>query len=235
MTLFCQLSPYGKTLPEVTAEHPAYYVIHLGGLKEFGEVYAGQVSPSNEYMERMLTRALTVNGFLPAEADQHPPTLVLITHWGAHQSMDFETRQLFPEQERRQRLERARLVGGNPFLEKTNEAMEFGGPLVRDQRREFFDYQAAHDLYFAIVTAYDYAALSRGERKLVWRANLTVNGEGVNLAESLPPLVLSAGPVLGRDTTEPQIVNRRVFRTWVDLKETEFQAEPVPPSPPAAK
>jgi hypothetical protein len=226
MTLYCALTPYGKTLPKTTPENPTRYILHQDGMKAFGEIYGGHVSPAPEYLQRMLTRSLTVNGYLPATEDGPPPTLALFYYWGPYQAMDKEERLAFPEQALRQRLERAKLVGGDVFARQTDEALSFSRLFPRTTIREYLDYQAEHDLYYAIVSAYDYAALTRGERKLVWRANLTVNAEGVSLAESLPPLVLSAGPVLGRDTAEPLIVSRRVFRTWVDLKDTTFKAEP---------
>jgi hypothetical protein len=226
MTLYCALTPYGKTLPRTTPETPTRYILHQGDMKEFGEIYAGQVAPAPEYLQRMLTRSLTVNGYLPSTEGSPPPALALFYHWGPYQAMDQEDRRAFPEQARRQRRERAKLVGGDVFARQTDEALSFSRLFPRTTIREYLDYQAEHDLYYAIVSAYDYAALTRGERKLVWRANLTVNAEGVNLAESLPPLVLSAGPVMGRDTAEPLIVSRRVFRTWVDVKPTDFKEEP---------
>jgi hypothetical protein len=225
MTLYCALTPYGKTLPKTTPENPTRYILHQGDMKEFGEIYGGQVTPAPEYLHRMLTRSLTVNGYLPADDDGPPPALALFYHWGPYQAMDQEDRRAFPEQARRQRFERAKLVGGDVFARQMDEALSLSNLFPRSTVQEYLDYQAEHDLYFAVISAYDYAALARGERKLVWRANLTVNAQGVNLAESLPPLVLSAGPVLGRDTAEPLIVSRRVFRTWVDVKPTEFKDE----------
>lgn len=66
--------------------------------------------------------------------------------------------------------------------------------------------------YFVVATAYDYAALVRKERKLLWRTKMTVNSLGVNMVESLPPLIASAAPYLGIETRDPVVISKRVMR-----------------------
>jgi hypothetical protein len=66
--------------------------------------------------------------------------------------------------------------------------------------------------YFVVASAYDYQALAKGQRRLLWRTKMTVNSLGVNLAESLPPLLASAGPYLGRETRDPVLITKRISR-----------------------
>ncbi len=67
--------------------------------------------------------------------------------------------------------------------------------------------------YFVVASAYDYKALAKGERRLLWRTKMTVNSMGVNMAESLPPLIASAAPFLGRETAEPVAMTKQVSRS----------------------
>lgn len=66
--------------------------------------------------------------------------------------------------------------------------------------------------FFVIASAYDYAALVKKERRLLWRTKMTVNSLGVNMVESIPPLIASAAPYLGRETREPVLVTKRITR-----------------------
>lgn len=66
--------------------------------------------------------------------------------------------------------------------------------------------------FFAVASAYDYAALAKNQRKLLWRTKMTVNSLGVNMVESLPPLVAAAAPYLGHETLEPVVITKRVNR-----------------------
>jgi hypothetical protein len=66
--------------------------------------------------------------------------------------------------------------------------------------------------YFVVASAYDYAAIAKGQRVLLWRTKMTVNSLGVNMAESVPPLIASAAAYLGRETKEPVVVTKRIQR-----------------------
>ena len=66
--------------------------------------------------------------------------------------------------------------------------------------------------YFVIATAYDVKALGQGERRPLWRTKMTVNSFGLNMAESLPSLIATAAPYLGRETREPVLLTKRLDR-----------------------
>lgn len=84
--------------------------------------------------------------------------------------------------------------------------------------------------YFVIASAYDYAALAKGQRQLLWRTKMTVNSLGVNMNESVLPLIASAAPYLGRETKEPVVVSKRVNREGRVEIGTATVVEPAPAS-----
>jgi hypothetical protein len=94
-----------------------------------------------------------------------------------------------------------------------NRRMEFGDTILdHNERVDYLTDQAEDDLYFIVASAYDYAALARGKRQLVWRTSMTANSKGVALRETLMPLIATGAPFLGRETNGPEIAMRRISR-----------------------
>lgn len=222
MTVICQLTDYGRTLPAATPQAPLYYISYDAGHRQMGVPSAGEKLPKADYLRQLLQRSLSANGYLPANEKTPAPALVLIYHWGSHyrEMLDEDLPSMISWQDiMRGQIERARLIGGQRFNRDFRDQGEYGFPLLDNSfRNEFLSYQARNDLYYVVVSAYDFTALGLlGERRLVWRAQLTVNAQGVAMAETLPPLVLTASAVFGRDMKEPQIVMRPVLRGTVNL------------------
>ncbi|HWA25166.1 MAG TPA: hypothetical protein VG734_05775 [Lacunisphaera sp.] len=151
-------------------------------------------------------------------------------------------------------LQRATLVGGEKFTRELarvfkeeaeirlgNQALsELGfseidaaGPFHR-----FFDgnsnlmmlvEDSFNDCYFVIASAFDYVAMKKGQRVLLWRTKMTVSASGVSMTESLPALVVSAGPYLGKDMADAITVSRRISREGkVELGELKIIESDVP-------
>ncbi len=134
---------------------------------------------------------------------------------------------------RKDLLERAALIGGTPF------ANEFGaviadevvharsagtlglssglGPFQRfrerDSRTRHLVEESFSSCYFVIATAYDYGSVARQALLPLWRTRMTVNSAGVNLIESLPPLIAAAAPFLGREMPHAAVMTRRIDRS----------------------
>jgi hypothetical protein len=92
--------------------------------------------------------------------------------------------------------------------------------------------------YFVIASAYDYTAIKKGQRVLLWRTKMTVNSSGINMTESLPTLVQAAGPYLGREMADAVTLTRRILGNNVDIGEMRVIETNVPlPSvtPPAVQ
>ena len=221
MTVYSERTEYGRTLPDVSPEQPAYYVAHSQGYRPMGSSPVRQHPPVQEKIDALMQRVLEKRGFLPAQELAHPPSLALFYYWGDHSGIDAREVMEMPElRSLRQRdvLERARLVGGLANVEKLAQQMAYGIPLnERMAREEHLRYQAEHNLYYVVVSAYDFTLLAHGERRLVWRTTLTVNDQGVSMKETLPPLIASAVDFFGRDTGESLALQRRIDRSSVTL------------------
>lgn len=110
--------------------------------------------------------------------------------------------------------------------------MEMINPLTRfrrsDPKNDFLVEQVAGDVYYVVISAYDRAALARNQRVLLWRTRMTVSAAGVSQTDSLPTLIRSAAPYLGREMDEPATLMPRTFREGrVDLGPLIIQDEPV--------
>jgi hypothetical protein len=135
---------------------------------------------------------------------------VVIYYWGSHNTLDPETRRDFPELAAKNKLERAILVGGKKYANEESQVMEFGETLFdHEQKKEFLRDQISQDVYYVVASAYDYASVAKGIKKLAWRTTMTANTTGVAMGETLVPLIATAGPFFGHETTEPQIDVRR--------------------------
>jgi len=102
-------------------------------------------------------------------------------------------------------------IGGGPVLGPAQ--MAFFNPVylfkLRNSKNEFLVDQASDDCYYVIASAYDYAAFTHQQKKLLWRTRMTVNSRGVSQVQTLPTLVASAAPYFGRDMTESEIMSKR--------------------------
>lgn len=161
---------------------------------------------------------------------------------------------------RRALIDRALLLGGAKFAKEIADAMQDldsnaqveagvaavmspdfagGGPMTQDpfdrlrQRSPEMDRlidELFSSSFFVVASAYDYDALAKGQRRLLWRTKMTVNSLGVNMVESIPPLIASAAPYLGKETPDPVVVTKRINRGG----DVEIGTAVVVPDPPAA-
>ena len=90
------------------------------------------------------------------------------------------------------------------------------GPFRQFQERDAKTRQLVEDsfgsCYFVIVSAFDYAAFSRGERRLLWRSTLTVNASGISMDDGLPELIHTAAPHFGKATEGAITLSRKISR-----------------------
>ncbi len=67
-------------------------------------------------------------------------------------------------------------------------------------------------IYFVIASAYDATSVAANRRVLLWRTKMTTRATGLNLAESMPSLIVTAGPYFGKDMNESESIRRRLSR-----------------------
>jgi len=218
MTVFTEMTDYGRSLPPVSAAAPIYFAAHDHGRQSEGEMVGESVFPTPAGLQETLFQALAVNGYQPVPAGQ-APGLVLIYYWGSHNAMnDQEQIQMFPEQNHRQMLDRAMLVGGSTYRRKLADEFAYGYTFAdRLPKQAFLFNQVSQDVYFVVVSAYDHAELAAGRRKLAWRTTMTVSTTGIAMRDALPPLVVTAGDYFGHETGEPVAILRRARRGTVTL------------------
>lgn len=247
LTVITELTAEGRKLPEVTVQHPAYYIAQSAGYRRTIGAPAGDKTLPPDKIDEFVRRSLATRGYQPATATA-PATLVLIYGWGVHARLDQDGTQT-GDQLAQNLLDRAGLVGGEKFkaeflallAEATAQVdaavssptrhmtvdgvavspvlgpdqLEFISPVNRFRDRsaknEFLLEQVAGDVYFVTVSAYDHAALARGQRVLLWRTRMTVSADGVSQTDSLPTLINSAAPYFGRDMSEPATLTPRTF------------------------
>ena len=168
MTVFSERTNYGRTLREATPAEPVYYVSEDKGYKPMGAVPAER-PPMPAEVDRMLRHSLADQGFLLAEDEAHPPSLVLIFFWGSHSAVDREDAAKFPELAQKGVIERAMLVGGRELAQKYREEYQYGlRPIIfLSAKEDCIRRQSVSDIYYVVVSAYAFGDLAKGERKLV--------------------------------------------------------------------
>jgi hypothetical protein len=106
----------------------------------------------------------------------------------------------------------------------------------RDDNNALLLEQATGDLYYVLISAYDFPALQKGQRVLLWRTRLTVDASGVSLVDTLPALLFNAGPYLGKETGRAGTFTKKMLRSGsVEIGPSEViddnVAEPRPAAP----
>ncbi len=65
--------------------------------------------------------------------------------------------------------------------------------------------QISNDCYYVVVSALDYAALARGERRLLWRTKLSASAQGASMAGTISALIKAGTGRFGRDMSGPEL------------------------------
>jgi hypothetical protein len=107
---------------------------------------------------------------------------------------------------------RAAALVGNPNPDFQRIVSPFHRYLASDPKIEMLVEEAFSSCYFVVASAYDCAALAKGENRLLWRTKMTVNALGISMREALPTLIATSAPYLGRDMKEAEVVSKRVVR-----------------------
>lgn len=229
--MLTNLTPAGKQLPIPSAEQPAYYAIEPGMNRDLGVgAERGLKTPPVEKMKQVLQQALRESGYLPSD-EQHRPSLMIFFHWGTSSFNPSEDND--NELERRKVLmDRAMLIGGPNLAKEMAKVMEeidrratmppemaammMFDPLENLMRQSPDMRRMVEEIFsssfFVVASAFDYAAMANNRPVLLWRTKMTVNSLGVNMVESVPPLIASAAPYFGRDMELPMLVSKRVSR-----------------------
>lgn len=201
-----------------TPDHPASYVAYDAGYIEEGDPIANEKPPSAATVAQALRGNLGTQNYLPAAAPS-APSLVLIYHWGLLRPDSYQVRSSFriePNLRARLALVATTKQAGDienflmdRRLGRINPAFRVPG-FLNFRERDLLDL-ARDDRYFVIVSAYDFAALTRREATLVWRVKVSTRGPGVAMADALPALLSAGGPYFGRNLADTQTLKAPLF------------------------
>lgn len=250
LTVITEMTEAGKKLPLVTPDKPAYFELTTAGARQIGEAYGNEHALKQAEMEHVLIRALAANGYLPAHAPEKPASLLIAYSWGSHAKLTIDE-SVSTDVIVRNLLDRAALVGGEKFARELSEVIDQEmtwqtaapgtdiGPLkafrMRSYKNDGLYDQAANDIYYVVASAYDYRLAAQKQRVLLWRTRMSVATAGVSQDQTLPTLVLSAGPYFGRDMPEAETLTKRTIREGRVEVGAPTVIESSPPKAPAPK
>jgi hypothetical protein len=199
-----QMTP-GARVAHPTPEHPIYYVAYDAGYIEAGSPIGGLRPPSAAAIAQTLRAALGSAGYEAAPADV-APSLVLVYHWGSIRP-GFPGQPLVSYSNLEARLSLvapAKMVRNvEQFL--VDRRIANAGYVASDLRNALDAAQGAR--YFAILSAYDFAAISRHNPLLLWRVRLSAQENSGPLDEILPTLIGSCGPYLNTNYDSGQSIS----------------------------
>ncbi|HTB79910.1 MAG TPA: hypothetical protein VK717_03385 [Opitutaceae bacterium] len=194
--VYSYVTPAGKKMLQPTHDHPAIYLLIKGGYREEGEKVAGEKSPPPEKVESMVRNALAAANYQGVTADSRELDYIIAYHWGY----------MNPEK-----------IDGVTFNQPMMLALVAGGSLDKMNPGfppwEDITQAADNDRYFIVISAYSPGAyVNHHEKKLLWRAQMSLDSDGTTQDESMPALVSASVAYLGHETTLPQEINESLER-----------------------
>ncbi|HTQ31531.1 MAG TPA: hypothetical protein VMI53_10005 [Opitutaceae bacterium] len=230
--VYSYVTDAGKKLIPPTPDHPATYLLIPGGYREEGEKIAGEKPPSPDKINQFVRNALAaanyrgVNakalgalngeftknfpaGYNPAKDDSKALDYIIAYHWGY---MNPEVVDLGSDLSDESQAAN-RLVFNQPQM----IALVAGASIDR-LTPGFSDYNniiqaTEQNRYFVVISAFSPAAyLNHRVKKLLWRAQMSLDSSGTTQEESMPALVSASVPYLGRATDIPRQINESLDR-----------------------
>ena len=226
VVILTEFSALGRKLPKVTPSNPVYYVAGDSGMKEEGEVIAGETPAKDAVLKKAMVSSLKTNGYLPYDA-KHPPSLVIFFRWGSFNqkhSIDDPMGVNGPDLsnptppdpiEIMDLAERAALIGGQDFALKLLKSIQHNtldNFANSDEHIRWLVDECYTNRYFIIASAYDYENALKKKKVLFWRTKISTNSLGLTMDDSIPALTINAGPFFGRETLSPVKLNRPVIK-----------------------
>lgn len=207
------VTPEGKKQPPPTRDAPQYYFPTITDYRELGAVMAGTKSPSKDDVLQAVITALARENYLLVKPGSKPD-LALTIWWGSLNplvdEMEANEGDLAPTQVFFNKREMLALVGAF----KADAFFKFDS----DQLRE----AATDDRYFILIAAYDFAALEKKEKKLVWSARMSTESTGRSPEETFPLLAASGAAVFGRNTVPAVLdTSKPIKRPEIKIGPTE--------------
>lgn len=200
-------TPVGALRRPASQTAPVYYSAVSAGYRDLGGIIAGEKIPKKEAIHSAIAKVLAKQGYLPAD-DAHPASLLLLWTWGTLNTDTFPSANpdLPDQQVNRQQLLRfmgaykVGLVSKQPGGFQTDL---FPGTLFQDADQQLLTDLSTEDLYIIAIAAYDYAAMTRKEKVLLWTTKISCPSRGLAMDQTMPTMLALAAPYIGRETTKP--------------------------------
>jgi hypothetical protein len=219
-----ELSKAGHAAPVASPLHPVYFSGADGGQASVGDAIGGERAPKPAELANLMAKALRAGGYLPA-GPGHPPTIYIYYRWGSFNKLSdmdqgasqnvgsggSKIKGPMDDQQLRNLMERATIVGGSRFANEWGEALEtgtFNWWRNTSQRKVFLVETASENLYFIIATACDYQAAVKGNLVILWQTRISTSSRGIAMDESLPQMAASSATYIGHETDGPVRLDR---------------------------
>lgn len=209
--VYSRVTADGRKLPAPAAGHPAYYVLVEGGYREAGQLVRGEKSPPGPVVEKLVRRALAGAGYQGATTRSPRIDMFIVYHWGYINPVivsTFEEGRVNPRNpgEQPPLIEHKQILNDQQMLGLLGVAALDDRHFASNSDVQRIAQAAQDDRYFVVLSAYDWAAINRKQRVLLWRAMMSLPTNGTDLTESLPALVQAGVPYFGRETGLPRHV-----------------------------
>lgn len=203
----------GRKIEPPSPNRPVYYTGHSLGPR-LGSI-SGDDLPDVREMNRLVAKVLAKQGYLGAKPGVHEPTLFLVLQWGY----------LTPSS------------GDLVWFLGYDANKDIGAPAIpgmlgpevwrrgfRSRIVEAILDGAGTPNYGIVVTAFDYKSASTTKPIIYWQTRIALPATGKSMAEALPAMMLAAGPVIGRESDTPALIdvdNAREVR--IELGELQYR------------
>jgi hypothetical protein len=211
-------TPEGRLAPAASPEHPVYYVAEDLGFREFGAPVPGDTLPPHKEILAVIVNTLRKHGYVPADKAHHP-TQFIIFNWGTMYAppsagaLDGRSNQLAhppnPLFLKFMGGDKVDLMWDTPV---NNPSISMGGNMadahiltlgLRTELAQKIHDAAEGDLYVAALGGYDFKSLLKGKPVELWQTRIACPADGLALADTLPVMIVAAGPQIGRETALP--------------------------------
>jgi hypothetical protein len=232
--IVAELTDAGRALPAPSPDKPAYYIPHIMGQSAIDGKSAPHHADLQKHLASAFASNGYHPGDLASTTN--PPTQVIFLTRGMHNKMDslladrqnptidtLDGKLILAQNETQPLLSRAKTIGGQQFANEFAAALaaqialpvtttpETTAPLrhfaMRDAITRTLVNALFNDRHFLIIYSLDSEALKRRERKILWTLRISTDPQSLSPSETLPILIHTAAPFLGRETP-PKLVRK---------------------------
>lgn len=214
-------TPAGRALTPPTPDQPVTYRgMSLG--RRLGSI-PGDREPDEKQLNHYVAAILAKQGYVGApRGTAAEPALFLVLQWGYIDPRNGNDLLWFlgydPSKDIGARTN-PNMLGPEVFL--TNFRTRTIDTILEDSKNA---------IYGIIVTAFEFKSANTKEPVIYWQTRIGLPANGKSMADALPVMLIAAGPAIGREASEPMLVDTDPARDGTvklgDLKFLDFEEAP---------